>query len=76
MAEGCCIKLWCECTAKHKAKGEKEKFLLMLLLLGCVDSRASGLCSQSMWLPLLWAVPALARMVWLARITFLRLPFP
>ena len=28
MAEGCCIKLWCKCTVKHKAKGEKGKILL------------------------------------------------
>lgn len=29
MAEGCCIKLWCdECTVKQKAKEEKGKILL------------------------------------------------
>lgn len=37
MAEGCFIKLWCKCTARHKAKGEKGKILL-------TDIALAGLC--------------------------------
>lgn len=73
------VALSCDVSAQWnvRPKGRKGRlYLLALLPLGYVDSRGSGLCSQSMCLPLFWAVLALARMVWVAWIKFLLLPFP